>query len=222
MSPQGNPGQQQTAKSKRRAERRRRYQARYYREHRDEIRTRTRLWAAAHPEWIRKYNRSPERKASHARWHAAHPDKVHAWSSRYYKEHKDERREKFRSWAAANRERVREYNRSAKAKAAKNRRSRTPKGRISRKLGQHRRRARMTQAGGSFTAREWQALCRQYRFRCPACGKRVKLTVDHITPISKGGTNYIDNIQPLCAQCNRTKRANLIPPAVPRQIAIHF
>ncbi len=31
------------------------------------------------------------------------------------------------------------------------------------------------------------------------------LTVDYITPQSKGGTNHIENLQLLCAACNSTK-----------------
>lgn len=36
------------------------------------------------------------------------------------------------------------------------------------------------------------------------------LTPDHVVPLSRGGTNYIDNIQPLCGPCNSQKHAKTI------------
>lgn len=49
--------------------------------------------------------------------------------------------------------------------------------------------------------------------RCYMCGKTpaedgVKLEVDHKIPQAWGGTDDIDNLQPLCAECNNGKRAN--------------
>ena len=76
----------------------------------------------------------------------------------------------------------------------------------------HRRRAREKAADGSYTAAEWRKLLEQYG-DCPCCGDsftdEVPPTVDHIVPLTKGGTNYIANIQPLCLQCNQTKNAEV-------------
>ena len=58
---------------------------------------------------------------------------------------------------------------------------------------------------GSFTSAEWFALCKLYGNRCLCCGKRKKLTADHVIPVAKGGTSNIDNIQPLCGPCNAHK-----------------
>jgi hypothetical protein len=45
-------------------------------------------------------------------------------------------------------------------------------------------------------------------FRCAYCGEsppKVVLEVDHITPVSKGGDNGINNLLTACFDCNRGK-----------------
>jgi len=80
-----------------------------------------------------------------------------------------------------------------------------------------RRRARLNAAGGSYSLKEWQELLVDFD-RCPMClrawdqipappGGRSVITADHIVPISKGGSNRIDNLQPLCYSCNSHKGA---------------
>ncbi len=44
-------------------------------------------------------------------------------------------------------------------------------------------------------------------FECRQCGSGLDLTVDHITPIAKGGSNDIGNLQTLCRHCNSSKGA---------------
>lgn len=76
------------------------------------------------------------------------------------------------------------------------------------KVNVHNRRARKAGNGGSFTVQEWSDLKKLYNFTCLCCGKRepvIDLTPDHVLAISKGGTSNIDNIQPLCLLCNKTK-----------------
>ena len=69
----------------------------------------------------------------------------------------------------------------------------------------HNRDAMLLGNGGTFTADEWQSLCEFYGNRCLCCGESKPLTVDHVIPLSKGGVNSIDNIQPLCYSCNSRK-----------------
>jgi len=73
---------------------------------------------------------------------------------------------------------------------------------------------------GSHTWYEWQELKVRHNNKCAICkineiklkrrwgNKFSKLTEDHIVPISKGGTDYISNIQPLCISCNAKKKDN--------------
>jgi len=62
--------------------------------------------------------------------------------------------------------------------------------------------------GGKHTLKEWEDLKNKYGFTCPCCHESepdIKLTEDHIKPLSRGGSNSIDNIQPLCHSCNSKK-----------------
>ncbi len=40
---------------------------------------------------------------------------------------------------------------------------------------------------------------------CANCGATDSLVLDHIVPIAKGGPSALDNLQLLCAECNRLK-----------------
>lgn len=83
-----------------------------------------------------------------------------------------------------------------------------------------RERNKRNQVIGSHTNSEWHQVKKQFGFRCAVCGitelelsilwagtKFTNLTEDHIIPISKGGSDYIDNIRPTCISCN-DKRNN--------------
>ena len=47
-------------------------------------------------------------------------------------------------------------------------------------------------------------------YQCVHCGAQKALTLDHIFPFSKGGSNDLENLQVLCKACN-FKKANLLP-----------
>ena len=41
--------------------------------------------------------------------------------------------------------------------------------------------------------------------RCVKCGSSVMIHIDHLIPVALGGSNHPDNLQLLCANCNREK-----------------
>lgn len=61
---------------------------------------------------------------------------------------------------------------------------------------------------GKLKQDEWEQIKKDFKYMCAICGKKepeIKLTIDHIIPVSKGGSNLIENIQPLCRLCNSIK-----------------
>ena len=47
--------------------------------------------------------------------------------------------------------------------------------------------------------------------RCRKCRRAIKLEMDHIVPVSKGGETEESNLQTLCRRCNRAKARKLVP-----------
>lgn len=77
-----------------------------------------------------------------------------------------------------------------------------------------RRRARELKAVGEFTETEFRALCVEHSNRCVYCGgleaKVGKLVPDHMMPLSRGGSNSLDNIAPACRHCNDSKGSKTV------------
>lgn len=63
---------------------------------------------------------------------------------------------------------------------------------------------------GSHTLKEWVELKNKYNNICLCCREKKELTRDHIVPVTLGGSNNINNIQPLCRRCNSKKKRNII------------
>lgn len=153
-------------------------------------RERNRRYIAEHREERREYSRKyadehPEQViAATRRWQKARPDLHRANAVRYRSRNPQKARAVIYAWKHRNPDRVREMRRNY--------------------------RARKNGALGHFTDQEWRDLCAQYGNVCLACGSSAPLTADHVVPLTRGGSDTIDNIQPLCAVCNSKKRARII------------
>ena len=118
--------------------------------------------------------------------------------SDYHKSIADHRRAYLKAWKENNRKKVNKYGCEwAKSHPEEHaRRARL-------------RRARVRGAEGDHTVEEILALAARQKFKCVNCKCSIKETyeVDHITALSRGGSNSIRNIQLLCVSCNRRKNA---------------
>lgn len=63
-----------------------------------------------------------------------------------------------------------------------------------------------TYADSKLLACDWRYIKEAYQYKCVYCHiKNIKLTQDHVIPISKGGPHIAGNIVPACQSCNSKK-----------------
>ncbi len=70
------------------------------------------------------------------------------------------------------------------------------------------RRSRIAAERRKMTSRMRVDVLRRDGYRCQMCGRQaadVEMHVDHIVPVSRGGTTEISNLQTLCIDCNLGK-----------------
>lgn len=92
---------------------------------------------------------------------------------------------KKRAYAEANKEAIATYQREY---------FKTPAGKAARKRVSAKRRA----APCNGTIKHFKLAD-----RCVRCGSTEELELEHITPVSQGGSNHIENLTTMCAECNR-------------------
>ena len=158
-------------------EKHRAYSAAYRTAHPEEERACKAAYRAAHPGSNRTASAAWARK-----WRAQHPEEVRIRSAAYRAAHAEENRARLAAWRAAHpgRNRVSEQRRRARKRGA---------------------------LINDFTTVQWRELQATFDHRCAYCGKRAKghLTIDHITPLAKGGNHTLTNIVPACRKCNCRK-----------------
>lgn len=165
----------------------------------DAINARRRQRRQDNPEKLRAQSRQSylkyrEKRIQYQKDYNAIPEKkaqVGARKQKYAKAHPEQRRRSKRKWAKAHPEQ--------------------------RSLIAHTRRARKRHAQqNDLTLAQWQEIKAHYGHRCVYCQRKMqRLTMDHITPLAKGGSHTVSNVVPACSGCNSQK--NVGPPPVPVQ-----
>jgi 5-methylcytosine-specific restriction endonuclease McrA len=111
---------------------------------------------------------------------------------------------KTMGWAAKNKEKVRESTRKAVQKWTK---LNPEKARKYAAAGAKKRYALMKCVPGNGWGTDWDKIVERWGGMCVYCQAVPADTVDHIVPVSRGGTNYRKNLVPACRSCNSSKSA---------------
>ena len=173
--------------------------AAYFKKHKDKIQQSSRRWVEKNRDKSIGYS---------AKWVAANPEKVKARSKIYYAKNREALLEKqknsasrklyFSAWRKKNREKCNQYTRAWQKKNH-------PK--MIEKWRRHK--AKRRAISGTPSPRIIEKLMRSQRGLCACCGKQLsnQFHLDHIIPISIGGTSEDFNLQLLRAECNMKKGA---------------
>jgi 5-methylcytosine-specific restriction endonuclease McrA len=166
-------------------------------------------WRESHPSTVR---------AAHRRWRIKYPDKVRARHRRYYKLHRTDCLRACKRRYETHRDQIKayhqQYNRVHRARLRAYQ-ARWRKTNYETWAPQHRaairnRRARLKGVGGTHTSSDIARLFKRQDGRCVYCNARLeRYEVDHIIPVSRGGSNWPSNLQLLCMRCNRSKQNKL-------------
>lgn len=158
-------------------------------------RERQRRWRSRNPNYYREKiqeKRDKDRDAYNAEmreWRRKNLERAREINRTSWNKNKDKYNEarrgdpvtaqQMRDWQKANPAKIREYNR--------------------------RRKARSKGASGRHTEDELVALWARYGGLCAYCGEQAE-HADHVMPLSKGGSDDIENIVPACVACNLSKK----------------
>lgn len=181
-------------------------------------------------------------KESNRRWRHKHLDAFHRWQRKYRQEHKErvkehghryyiEHREQIalraKAYTARHRGAVKEYRRRYGELNAERLRAQRKEWKETHRtkvladavLATRNRRARLRRAEGRHTHDDIRRLYQSQRAQCVLCdiSLRQGYEVDHIVPVSRGGSNWPSNLQLLCRTCNRKKADKLTLEATKRE-----
>lgn len=129
------------------------------------------------------------------------------------KRNPERKRELERKWYHEGRGKAtrQRYIASGRAAANTRRRRRTKEGRAKKREYDARRRARKAGAEGEYTMADVRRAYKAQRGKCWWCGEECgeSYHVDHLVPLSRGGSNSSDNLVISCPACNCSKNDKL-------------
>ena len=178
------------------------YRRRWYKKNAEEVKAKSREWHAANRqkaiEKSRNYYQTNKERLSkqNQEWREAHKAKTSEYGRDWYSRNRARVLDMARKYRTANREKISAKDRRYKQANPERIRANNVK-----------RKAVKRNAEGHFTPADIRALLKAQRGRCVYCQADIIdcYTVDHMTPLSRGGSNWPDNLQLLCVSCNSSK-----------------
>lgn len=213
------------------------YKRTYHAEHRAEESAYGKIWNEKNRERKKQYNKATRYKYAEKKqeYRESHREQERECRRKYYAVHREQSREYSRSYYITHREQTREQNRERcrryhaehrqemrdgvrryrhahpDRKYAANRRHRA-KYPEKHRAYRHNRRARELTAEGQYNGEDAQRQYRRQWGHCFWCSEPVGNTyhIDHVMPLSRGGSNWPENLVITCRKCN-SKKCNKLP-----------
>jgi 5-methylcytosine-specific restriction endonuclease McrA len=174
---------------------------------------------------MNKYNRKLRRnnpnalakeRAKNARWRKENPERAvlsrkKQRATEHYKQHsRAYARQYRRERAEYYREKHRAWRETEQYQAYRSRYFQREDVKIRVRIASHIRRARYLAAPGRYTAQDIQHKLQAQKSKCYYCQKHLEqYHIDHVIPLSRGGTNWPDNLVLACPTCNYRKHVKL-------------
>src|SRR5260221_4894948 len=135
-------------------------------------------------------------------WRKNNVERAREISLDYYHRHKQICDENNKKWAKRNPDKV---------KARQKRYHDTERYKAINRRHRHQRRI-LEKEADCYTDEDINKQYIRQKMRCYYCGKTIKKTyeIDHIIPVSRGGTNHPSNIVLACKSCNASKKDKLL------------
>lgn len=124
---------------------------------------------------------NPERHRAYSKkWREANRAAVRATQQAWKVAHRDHVRQRARNWVRSNLDRFRIYN--------------------------QKRRASTHAAADTLTLSEWRDILEYFNHACAYCLRSdAPMNIEHVIPLSKGGSHTKENVVPACGSCNSKK-----------------
>lgn len=138
-------------------------------------------------------------------YHSENREHAISVSKKYHEENREKILIRQKKWRDNNKEARKKYLEENKEKIVRYKKEYKKRNRDKFSMLESRRRARKAGSGGSHTIEQRREKFLQLGNVCYYCGIPGEMTVDHMIPISRGGTDFVDNIVPACQRCNSKK-----------------